>query len=240
MKYLAKKLLTFSLITILGLQLTLTSYAIPNVSDTFRVGLTFDNQELTILDLKEALENDPDVHSLSFENGVLSFVQSNGAFTTISESVVGNVHTYTITENNQTNLVKINTDTNKIFLNNAPIQVSNNAKMVDADIISPAIADIYYGSSNPSIVAEQAIASIPAAALFTIIFNAMGGIGVVMSIIYNVISAYQIADTASRTVYASRTIYRDAAYMELRYEDTYYRISHGQGYITSKSTTVYN
>lgn len=95
------------------------------------------------------------------------------------------------------------------------------------------------GTIHPNITAEDAIRKLPASVLFTLMFSAMGGIGVALSLAQVIIDAFIAINSSSKTVYVTRKIYRNSDYTVLKYDDTYYKYSSYSGKIKSKTTYVY-
>ena len=95
------------------------------------------------------------------------------------------------------------------------------------------------GTTHPNITAEDQIRKLPASVFFTLMFSAMGGIGVVLSLAQVIIDAFVAINSSSKTVYVTRKIYRNSDYTVLKYVDTYYKYSGYSGKIKSKTTYVY-
>lgn len=239
MKKKIKRLIAMALFISIFTQTTMFSSALTPLTelDNLELITTIDIVASDLQDMKNALENDPSVTSVNLDNNRLTIVQSNGSVSVIEKTVSNGIHNYKITENNKIDIICINPVLDQITLNNEPVQLS--VSLSNENVLLPAATNIYYGSSSPNIVAEQAIAMMTTAGLYTLLFTVLNGIGIVMSLVSTIITAYQMYDSASNKIYVTRYIYRNSDYTEFKYVDDYYREKYEEGYITTKISYAY-
>lgn len=236
-----KKLLSFFLFFTISMQSSIVSFALSptNVITEDKKLISSEIISPSLSDMKSSLETDSCVSNVTLNGNVLTIVQKNGVVSTIQESVHNSIHEYIITENNTTDVIYIDSSLDEIFLNETPVNIVTYESISTPDTILPAAADIYWKTTTPNIVAETAIASIGSSTLYTLMFSVMGGIGVTLSVVTTIISAYQLYDLSSTVVYAQRVIYRNSSYTEYKYVDTYYRSKNNVNYITTNTTNYY-
>lgn len=184
------------------------------------------------------LKSDPLIASIDMNNNKIDYETVVGDKVSIEIGESRNIQTIIINDNNKKYTVSINPGNNLLYLNGKQVL----AKYILEEELNSKPASRGYtlmGTIHPNITAEDAIRKLPASVLFTLMFSAMGGIGVALSLAQVIIDAFIAINSSSKTVYVTRKIYRNSDYTVLKYDDTYYKYSSYSGKIKSKTTYVY-
>lgn len=182
-------------------------------------------EELNISELMDNLKDDNNVSDINLQDNILTYTIFNNTDVEIIETVDGEITTLEITEGEQTDILKFDSDSNEVFLNDEPIEYSIVQTYVFEENASSKAAGewIYYGTSYPNLRGEESIRNLSVSVLASLMVKAFGWVGDLIGIASNVISTLKAYDSYTEVLYCEREIYRPrTGYYALKYYDDVY------------------
>lgn len=182
-------------------------------------------EELNISELMDNLKDDNNVSDINLQDNILTYTIFNNTDVEIIETVDGEITTLEITEGERTDILKFDSDSNEVFLNDEPIEYSIVQTYVFEENASSKAAGewIYYGTSYPNLRGEESIRNLSVSVLASLMLKAFGWVGDLIGIASNVISTLKAYDSYTEVLYCEREIYRPrTGYYALKYYDDVY------------------
>lgn len=182
-------------------------------------------EELNISELMDNLKDDNNVSDINLQDNILTYTIFNNTDVEIIETVDGEITTLEITEGERTDILKFDSDSNEVFLNDEPIEYSIVQTYVFEENASSKAAGewIYYGTSYPNLRGEESIRNLSVSVLASLMLKAFGWVGDLIGIASNIISTLKAYDSYTEVLYCEREIYRPrTGYYALKYYDDVY------------------
>jgi len=219
------------------------AYIVPITSSNY----TF--EEFGISDIANALKSDPKVSNVQLDGNVLTYTLPNDIDARIVETVDDSrVHSFEITEGNQTDNLTFDSANNEVLLNDEPIVVSMREayviRQIDStdgisDLASRNTTWIYMTTSYPHIQAESIIRNMTSSILYTIMLAPLGWIGVSISVAIIIVDTAIALNSNSKDIYVIRDSYHDITNYGYKYIDYHYLNSDYTDYVTTKTTEIW-
>lgn len=194
-------------------------------------------RHIDLCEMKESLVEEGCVEEAWISNNTLTYITDDGIVTTITETMEGDSQSLIITEGDDVGVVILNAATDTIVYNGQQVRISmvTDRYAESQRCLRLGNRDLHLvATTYPRIQSETIIRNMLSGALFTIMFSALGGIGVFLGVAQNLISGFQALQSDSKTVYVRRLLYSNGLGTFLHYEDYYYARSNYTNLVTTK------